>query len=259
MSIFQLSSKQMHVKIVSYNIWGMPWGTQSIHEILMWLFCQSGGEIICLQEVFSKWHRQVIGEKARVAGWQLFYPSDSCWVGKCLNAFHSGSGLCILVHPKIHVLNEIPFVPFTYVDSIIESLVRKGYFGLQMKKNGIPFSLFNTHMIADMTECSPLRIAHGHGRRFQEKQLMESAMNIKGSLLIVGDLNQEEQHYLHRMYPHEDWTFPTTQEQLDHVVCLIRDKNCFQVKKVNFFQDIRFSDHIPIRVDVHIKSKDKPD
>lgn len=259
MSIFQPISKQMHVRIVSYNIWGMPWGTKSIHEILMWLFCQSGGEIICLQEVFSKSHREIIQEKAAAAGWQVFYPSDACWVGSCLNAFHSGSGLCILVHPKIHVLNDIPFAPFAYVDSFIESLVRKGFFGLQMEKQGISFSVLNTHMIADMTECSPLRVAHGHGRRFQEKQLMEAAEEVKGPLLIVGDLNQEEHHYLHRMYPHEDWTFPITQEQLDHVVCLIRDKHCFRVKQVKFFQDLRFSDHIPIRVDVHVKSKSKTD
>lgn len=237
----------------------MPWGSRRIHEILMWLFCQSGAEIICLQEVFSKWHRQVIQEKAKAGGWQVLFPSDACWVGTCLNAFHSGSGLCILVHPKIEVLEEFPFVPFAYVDSFIEGLVKKGFFGLKMKKKGIVFSLLNTHMIADMTECSPLRVAHGHGRRFQEKQLMEAALKLNAPLLIAGDLNQEEHHYLHRMYPHEDWTFPTTQEQLDHVVCLSRDKDCFRVKDVHFYQDLSYSDHIPIHVDVHIKSKFKPD
>ena len=249
----------MHVKIVSYNIWGMPWGTRQIHEILMWLLCKSEAQIICLQEVFSKWHRRAISEKAEAANWQVFFPDDPCWAGSCLNAFQSGSGLCILIHPDIHVVSELPFTAYTHVDSYIERLVTKGFFGLVLKKEEIQFSLLNTHLIADMTECSPLRVAHGHARRFQEKQLMEAAMLIEGPTLIVGDLNQEEHHYLHRMYSDEDYTFPSTLEQLDHVVCLPRDQEFFETKEVCFFQDILYSDHIPISVVVQLKSKAKPD
>ncbi len=249
----------MEVKIVSYNIWGMPWGTRQIHEILMWLLCQSGAEIICLQEVFAKWHRDVIREKAEAAKWQVFFPEDSCWAGRCLNAFHSGSGLCMLVHPSLQVVSELPFTPYDHVDSFIERLVTKGFFGLVFQKKGVRFSLVNTHMIADMTECSPFRVAHGHARRFQEKQLMETALKFRGPILIVGDLNQEEHHYLHRMYPDQDYTFPSTLEQLDHVVCLPRDQHLFHVKEVRFFQDILYSDHIPLSVCVQLKSKAKPD
>jgi endonuclease/exonuclease/phosphatase family metal-dependent hydrolase len=249
----------MIVKVLTYNIWGMPWGTKNIHEILLWIFCNSGADIVCLQEVFSKRHRDIIEMKAAAAHWQTFFPLDPCFAGTCLNAFRSGSGLCILVSPKLTMLNEIPFTAFTTVESYVEKLVRKGFFGLQLEKEGVFFSLLNTHMVADMTDCSPIRIAHGHGRRFQEKQLMEAAKVLQGPVLIAGDLNQEEHHYLHRMYDRDDWTFPSTMEQLDHVVCLHSDRKRFHVQDVKFFQEIKYSDHIPLRVDIQFISKDNAD
>ena len=130
---------------------------------------------------------------------------------------------------------------------------------MSLSKEGQQFTVLNTHLIADMTECSPLRVAHGHARRFQEKQIEEAAKEIHQPTLIVGDLNQEEHHYLHRLYSDQDYTFPSTLEQLDHVVCLPRDSTCFHSKEVCFFQDILYSDHIPIRVKIQLKSKDKPD
>jgi endonuclease/exonuclease/phosphatase family metal-dependent hydrolase len=244
----------MQVKVLTYNIWGMPWGTKHIHEILLWIFCSSGAEVVCLQEVFSKRHREIIEMKAKAAHWQVFFPEDPCFAGMCLNAFSSGSGLCILLNPHITFMNTIPFTPFTNVEAYIEKIVRKGFFGLQLEKEGVFFSLLNTHLVADMTECYPLRIGHGHCRRFQEKQLVEAAKPLRGPVLIVGDLNQEEHHYLHRMYDRDDWTFPSTMEQLDHVVCLYSDRKKFHVNDVKFFQEIKYSDHIPLRVDVQFLS-----
>jgi endonuclease/exonuclease/phosphatase family metal-dependent hydrolase len=249
----------MNIKVLTYNIWGMPWGTKSIHEILLWLFCQSGAEVICLQEVFSKYHRHIIREKAKAAHWQVFFPEDPCWAGMCLNAYHSGSGLCILVSPRIKVIQDIPFTAYEHVGAYVERLVKKGFFGVTLEKKGVRFHVLNTHMISDITECSPLRIAHGHSRRFQEKQLIEAAQKFQNPILIAGDLNQEEHHYFHRMYPHEDWTFLSTFEQLDHVVCLPSKATMFRVKNVHFYQDIHYSDHIPLLVKVHINEKCKPD
>jgi endonuclease/exonuclease/phosphatase family metal-dependent hydrolase len=251
---FQRTTKQMELKVLTYNIWGMPWGTKYIHEILLWIFCTSGAEVVCLQEVFSKRHREIIEIKAAAAHWQVFFPEDTCLAGMCLNSFRSGSGLCILVSPKLQVIHEIPFVAFSTVDSYVEKLVKKGFFGLQLEKEGKFFSLLNTHMVSDMTECRPFRIAHGHSRRLQEKQLVEAAKTLRGPVLIAGDLNQEEHHYLHRMYDSDDWTFPDTMEQLDHVVCLHSDRKLFRVDSVKFFQEIKFSDHIPLRVDLQFQS-----
>lgn len=256
---FNQAQSRMNISILSYNIWGMPWGCRNIHELLLWIFCKSGAEIICLQEVFSKSCRLIIQEKARAAQWQVFFPEDPCWAGACINSFHSGSGLCILVKSTVEVLEEIPFVAFYHVESYVEKLVSKGYFGVVLQKEGVSFSIINTHLISDVTECSPFRIAHGHGRRLQEKQLIEGATNLKDPMLVVGDLNQEEHHYFHRMYPDEDYTFPNTLEQLDHVVCLPRDQSLFEVKEVCFFQDIVYSDHIPLKVTVQVKSKCKAD
>lgn len=245
----------MQVKVLTYNVWGMPWGSKHLHEILLWLFCQSGAEIICLQEVFSKHQRMIIESKAKAAHWQAFFPNDPCLAGTCFNAFHSGSGLCILVSPSIEVLNEIPFIPYQAVDAYIEKLVKKGFFGLQLRKDETTFSVVNTHLIADVTECRPLRIPHFRARRLQEKQLVETVKSFRGPTLIAGDFNQEEHHYLHRMYENEDWTFLDTFEQIDHVVCLPTEASQFSVTNVHFFQDIHYSDHIPLRVDIQINSK----
>ncbi len=241
----------MNVRILTYNIYGMPWGTKQIHEILLWLFCFSGADIICLQEVFSKKHREIIQDKAEYAHWSVYFPEDACWAGRYLDAYHSGSGLCILVKPTIHVTRALPFVPYTACDSWIEQAVCKGYFGIQFRtESGKEYIVYNTHMVSDFTECYPLRIAHTHSRRFQEKQLLDAVKYSHCDAIIAGDFNQEEFHYFQKMYEDEGWTYRTSQEQIDHFACL--HSQVFHVKKVTFFHKIVYSDHIPLAMDLKL-------
>ena len=225
----------------------MPWGTKQIHEILLWLFCFSGADIVCLQEVFSKKHRDIILEKAEYAHWSVYFPNDKCTAGRFLDAYHSGSGLCILVKPTVQVKRVLDFVPYTACDSWIEQVVCKGYFGIEVEIEGKDYVFFNTHMVSDFTECYPLRIAHTHSRRFQEKQLLDAAKLCRVPVVIVGDFNQEEFHYFQKLYEDEGWTYRTSQEQIDHMASLHPDS--FHVKQVVFFQKILYSDHIPLAVD----------
>jgi hypothetical protein len=94
-----------------------------IHEILMWIFCQSGADIVCLQEVFSQKYRNIIREKAAAAHWSAFFPEDPCLAGKVFASYTSGSGLCILVKPTISVLGALPFERYKACDAWIEKVV----------------------------------------------------------------------------------------------------------------------------------------
>lgn len=240
----------MLLKIVSYNIYGMPWGTKDIHQILLWIFCFSRADIVCLQEVFSKAHRELIVEKAEYAHWSAYFPDDACWAGRFLNAYHSGSGLCILVKPTVRVTRVLDFVPYTACDSWIEQLVCKGYFGIQFSVEGREYVLYNTHMVSDFTECYPLRIAHTHSRRFQEKQLLDAVKSTGCPTFIGGDFNQEEFHYFQKLYDAEGWTYRTSQEQIDHFACL--PGKSFVVKGVTFHQKLLYSDHVPIVMEIDL-------
>lgn len=242
----------MVVRILSYNVYGMPWGSHQIHEILMWLFCQSGADIVCLQEVFSKKYRKIIHEKATAAHWTALFPDDPCFAGKLLSSYTSGSGLCILVKPTITLVSVLPFERYFACDAWIEKVVSKGFFGIRFRVGSKAYILYNTHMVSDITECKPIRISHFQSRRFQEKQLLEAARGQDEPVLIAGDFNQEEFHYFHRPYSHEGWTYRTTEEQIDHVACLPEATYQFSVVDVKFHQDIPYSDHVPLHVDFHL-------
>jgi endonuclease/exonuclease/phosphatase family metal-dependent hydrolase len=240
----------MNLRVLSYNIWGMPWGTKSIHEILMWILCCSGADVICLQEVFSMKHRKFIEEKCATAGWNCFFPHDPCYAGRVFSAYTSGSGLCILVRPNVQIRSVLPFVPYQACDSYVERLVSKGYFGVELEKDGKVLYVYNTHMIADFTECRPFRIVHTHTRRHQEKELFDALMKLDHPVILAGDFNSEEFHYFHRMYHDEDWTFHGTDEQIDHITCLPRDRKKLRAHDLCFYQTLEFSDHIPLRATI---------
>jgi endonuclease/exonuclease/phosphatase family metal-dependent hydrolase len=242
----------MIVRILSYNVYGMPWGSKDIHEILMWIFCQSGADIVCLQEVFSKKYRAIIREKTAAAHWIALFPDDPCFAGKLLSSYTSGSGLCILVKPSVKLLDVLPFERYRACDAWIEKVVSKGFFGIRFRVGSKAYIVYNTHMVSDITECKPIRISHFHSRRFQEKQLLEAARRQDEPVLIVGDFNQEEFHYFHRPYTHEGWTYRTTEEQIDHVACLPEATYQFSVQDVKFHQDIPYSDHIPLLVSLEL-------
>lgn len=242
----------MRVRILTYNVFGMPWGSKELNEILMWIFCKSQAHIVCLQEVFSKKYRKVIHEKAEAAHWKVFFPRDPCFAGQFLNAYHSGSGLCILVHPRIEVMNVFDFIPYKACDAYIEKLVCKGYFGLRFRIGSKAYVVYNTHMVSDITECKPIRISHFHSRRFQEKQLLETAREHDETVFMLGDFNTEEFHYLCKPYSQEGWTYSTTEEQIDHLACLPEARGSFPIREVLFYQDIRYSDHIPVRFELEL-------
>ena len=71
---------------------------------------------------------------------------------------------------------------------------------------------------------------------------------LPGESVAVGDFNQEEFTYFEKLCDHYEITFWDTKEQLDHVVGL---PDCsLTVKNMKVYQDVPYSDHQPISVDV---------
>lgn len=239
----------MPLRILSYNIYGIPWTFCRIHETLMWIFCKSGADIVCLQEVFSTTQREVISEKAESIGWSVFFPENQCLLSYFTPWFISGSGLCILVKPGVKVLQILPFQAYNLSDYFVEILVQKGFFGITVLHEGKPLNILNTHLQSDFTKLNDICcISYARIRKQQEKMMYDYMCDLNGYSIAVGDFNQELFYYFEKLYKNRDITFWNTKEQLDHVVGLA--DNTISVKKVNFYQDIPYSDHIPIAVDL---------
>ena len=239
----------MPLRILSYNIYGIPWTFCRIHEILMWIFCKSGADVVCLQEVFSNTQREIISEKAQSIGWSVFFPHNQCLLSYFTPWFASGSGLCILVRPGVKILHEIPFKAFGVSDFFVENLVQKGFFGITILYQGKPLNILNTHLQSDFTKFKGICcISYAKIRRQQEQHMYEYMQRLPGESVAVGDFNQEEFTYFEKLYDDYHITFWDTKEQIDHVVGL---PDCrLTVKNVKVYQEVPYSDHQPISVDL---------
>jgi endonuclease/exonuclease/phosphatase family metal-dependent hydrolase len=216
---------------------------------MMWILCKSGADIVCLQEVFSNSQREVISEKAQSIGWSVFFPQNQCLLSYFTPWFASGSGLCILVRPGVKILRELPFKPFGVSDFLVEILVQKGFFGLTVMHEGKPLNILNTHLQSDFTKVKEYWcVSYLKIRRQQEKIMYDFMQGLPGESVAVGDFNQEEFSYFHKLYDDYDITFWGTKEQLDHVVGL--PGGGLTVKKVHVYQEVPYSDHQPVSVDL---------
>ena len=246
---FQAALVEMPLRILSYNIYGIPWTFCRIHEILMWIFCKSGADVICLQEVFSNSQREVISEKAQSIGWSVFFPHNQCLLSYFTPWFASGSGLCILVRPGIKILRQLPFRAYSVSDFFVENLVQKGFFGLTVLYKGKPLNILNTHLQSDFTKLKVIFcISYAKIRRQQEQYMYDFMKQLSGESVAVGDFNQEKFTYFEKLYDDCDITFWDTKEQLDHVVGL--PGSYLTVKKVRIYHELPYSDHQPISVDI---------
>jgi endonuclease/exonuclease/phosphatase family metal-dependent hydrolase len=216
---------------------------------MMWILCKSGADVVCLQEVFSNSQREVISEKAQSIGWSVFFPHNQCLLSYLTPWFASGSGLCILVRPGIKVLRQLPFRAFDVSDFFVEILVQKGFFGVTIMHEGKPLNILNTHLQSDFTKVKEYWcVSYVKIRRQQEKIMYDFMKRLPGESVAAGDFNQEHFAYFEKLYDNYEITFWDTKEQLDHVVGL--PSNNLSVKKVHVYQDVPYSDHQPIIVDL---------
>jgi endonuclease/exonuclease/phosphatase family metal-dependent hydrolase len=230
----------------TYNVFGMPWGSKDLRAILLWIFIQSGAEIMCLQEVWSKQHQELIQEMCHESKtWSCHFPySNIHRLGKWTQRFYSGSGLCILVKHTIEVTEELE--GHTYILSKgVDCLVRKGFMILSCKKDGKLFQIVNTHFQSDMTEIPYWRLRYNETRLKQEKQLYQTVRHLSCPI-VLGDFNTEEFMYFECLEKGHRWTYKDTGERLDSCLRTFQDKHKFEKTGSIYHYNIRFSDHIPV-------------
>jgi exonuclease III len=233
----------MRLSILTYNVHGLPWITCPIETIANWSLRHSGAEILCFQEVWTSRLRAVLKKKAEEIGWSAHFPKETRWLG---------SGLAILSHPKFTLAEPTEFRPYT-ISHGVDSFATKGYFtaSFLVPGKGKIINVMNTHLQSDLTDCVCFRVNYENSRALQEIELYHGATR-KQLPFLIGDMNM----------PHFDWfslidreshvTFPETEEHLDHAIILERDAAKIRHKKTTYFDDILWSDHIPVVYDVEI-------
>ena len=236
----------MIVSIGTYNVFGMPWGSKDLRSILLWVFLQSGTEIMCLQEVWSKHHQQLIRDACEESHtWSCYFPySNIHRLGKWTDRFHSGSGLCILVKNTIQVVDELEAHTFI-LSKGVDSYVRKGFMILHCKKDDKVFQVVNTHFQSDMTELPLWRLRYNEIRLKQEKQLYQTVRHLSCPI-VFGDFNTEEFMYFECLEKGHRWTFKGTGERLDSCLRTFQDKHKFSKAESVYCPHVNYSDHIPV-------------
>ena len=231
----------MAVNFLTYNIHGLPWNRINVKGIADWIFRVSGSEAVCLQEVFSKTHRNYLVQRAESEGWSALYPEGDA---TCIPGLECGSGLLTLLHPRLTVIGEPTFKPFKVVNGV-DRFVSKGYFKVDISTGLHNFQLFNTHMQSDVTEFWCYRLNYVATRSEQEKQLFLAATK-EECPLILGDTNTCCFQYFHKVDPTFNITFPGTGEHLDHLLVLERDANKLEYATTIYHVNVPWSDHIPV-------------
>jgi exonuclease III len=124
----------MKLKVLSYNIRGLPWIECPIDSILFWSFMKSEPDFICLQEVFtSKLMKKVI-EVCHQFGYEAHFPEVPYTYCQRFSRFQNPSGLCTLIKRDFHVYDEPVFEAFLG-NSGVDTFVTKGFFVVEVVKN----------------------------------------------------------------------------------------------------------------------------
>ena len=228
------------ISLLTYNIHGLPWNHINVQEIADWIFILAKPKVICLQEVFSKKHRDYFVNYAEYQGYTAVYPRDTT----CIPRMECGSGLLILLHPSVTFLSEPVFEPFQNVNGV-DRLVSKGYFKVNLRHGLHDFQLFNTHMQSDVTEFWCYRLNYNLARSEQEKELFLAASK-EDHPLVIGDMNMSEFECFEKLDPIFHVTFPGTDEHLDHLLVLSRDSNKTEHIETIYHENVPWSDHVPV-------------
>ena len=235
----------MALRILTYNVHGLPWIHCPIETILLWANLKCKSHIICLQEVFTERLRQRIFAAAPKYGLQVFFPNEesSCF-GKKYLRFAVPSGLCILVSAEIDVCDTGSFSCFL-ASAGVDHLIRKGFFCLEIKYQGNAYQIINTHLQSDFTELNCCRICYDSIRDIQESQLYLQNRSLSFPI-VCGDFNKNSFRFFDRMDQDHKCTFPQTGEHLDHLLFLPKNHAAVVWKKTTYFSDVALSDHIPV-------------
>jgi len=235
----------MALRILSYNIHGLPWITCPIEAILLWTQFQCPCDILCLQEVFSKNLCTKIIALAPLYNFQvIFASSESDCIGKSALGFYTPCGLCILVKNNIPIVKEPQFTRF-HNKAGLDTLVNKGFLSVGIEYMGNPLQIYNTHFQSDFDELPCISFRYQYIRSSQESQLYFHTLENEFPI-ICGDFNTNKFRFFEMFDRNYSITFPATGQHLDHMLLPQHLLSTIKSKKVTYFHKIKFSDHIPI-------------
>lgn len=243
----------MRVHICTYNIHGMPWCPDFASSILLWLFCQTPAEIVCFQEVFRESQRTSIRKACRGTHgkWTAVFPEDPCWIGSILPGLDSSSGLAICYKTPWRPVGQPLHGVFSERRGW-DGWIRKGWFGLQLQNQDYRLTVVNTHFQSDFTELPYFRYRYNWVRDSQEQELYEACCQMERPV-VLGDFNQAEFEHFEKSFDDYRPTFPTTQEHLDHLLFVAHKKEGLEVKHIEFYDFVSWSDHIPVLFTLDLK------
>jgi endonuclease/exonuclease/phosphatase family metal-dependent hydrolase len=250
----------MELKIFSYNVYGLPFMSDSWAYPLATWFSDIDYDFICLQEVFTQGRVDILTKSLVENGYTVLKPNDFKERTNLIS-----SGLLTGVKNSNWIIVSDTFI--TYKESAGAELVaNKGFHCIELvnKKTGLPLMIMNTHMQSDnptnyfggCLDTKPIR-------RSQAQQIYDYVSAWKPMRhVLIGDLNSEVES--HEEIKHltgatagiSKHTFPSTGEDLDHVAILPKFWSKFLapiVKNVMVLVKLKWSDHWPIHVELLLK------
>lgn len=243
----------MNLHVLTYNVFGMPWGKCGIESILLWVFYDTDAEVLCFQEVFSQSEKTKIQEfcSRQYSQWNCWFPeAESTCLSRLTTLFSSITGLCILTKKHIQLLEDPVFQPFHH-NSNVDQWVRKGFFHLSCKKDNVVFNLLTTHFQSDFTEWK-CRIRYQSIRELQEQQVYSYCKHLT-NVILVGDVNMSKFHYFEPVNREFEVTLQETGETLDHCLRLPCNSQ-ISCNSVTYFHEVDLSDHIPVLFHLRLSS-----
>lgn len=234
------------IKIVSYNIHGLPWQYDN-DELICDYLIKSNADILCLQEVFTPLRVSFVIKILQMTGYKVYLPNDS----DIQTLF--GSGLMICVHNRLKykfICNR--FTPFLHYSNF-DIFAAKGFYSILLYVNDQYIRIINTHMQSDCEINNYTgTLKTGTIRRLQAQEIVDTYKSSKIPTLLVGDLNEEVSLSPWFMYTccskcEKVVTFPDGEQNIDHFVWL---KNGFErfhtISHTVVDNHCTLSDHYPL-------------
>ena len=208
----------MEIKLLTYNIHGLPWTRTDTEAIAHWL-PTTGADIFCFQEVFTEHARKILTDRLAVDGFQTVVPRDD-------GVTFFSSGLLFAFRTSIYELVADCFQPFLDIHTI-EWTANKGFHcvTLQHRHSRLNIILANTHTLSDNElgwVCGYKYFAKLRKKQFD--QIVDYFRTARAPVLSAGDMNCEISPHPHLRFLHpitgnllHKSTFFSTGEDLDHV------------------------------------------
>lgn len=238
------------LSVLTYNVNGLPWCKDYVEDIALFISTVPA-DIVCLQEVFTERARNFYKMFLDAIGYTVLLPNDS-------DVTLLPSGLVTAFKSSKFTLVDKIFCPYLENHNF-EWFAMKGFHVLHLQRisDNHRFYLTNTHTQSDTLNRIFGRQGVRGVRQRQVDQLVQHFRRLKGTVVIVGDLNCEVApadglRFLHPpgIGPLKKRTFFHTGEDLDHCACLL-DRPIASIGAVRVFSE-KWSDHAAVLFSVHL-------